>query len=271
MTQEEAKSTLQAQGLKNIQITLSTHPTVQAGRVISQDPPAQTKVKVTRTVTLTVSQGAEVRTVPDVVGLSLSDARIKISQNELNVAEPVQERYSNDYPQGVVIDQDPKANSKLSKGSGVTLYVSKGPQQANIQVPNLSGMTVDQARSELDKIKLKLDNNIVRAASTDYPAGQIISQNPARGTAVNEGSTVQVTVSNGPGPKQRTYRVEFTVPDDNTTHDVRIVVNDTRGSNVAYANTEQPGKKVSKDIQAYGKAVVQVYIDNKLFSEKTIE
>jgi serine/threonine-protein kinase len=222
-------------------------------------------------VTLTVSQGAEVRTVPDVVGISLSDARIRISQNELNVAEPVQYSYSNEYPKDVVMDQDPKPNTKQSRGSGVTLTVSKGPQQANIQVPDLSGMTADQARSELDKVKLKLDSNIAKAASNDYPAGQIISQNPAKGTAVNEGSTVQVTVSNGPGPKQRTYRVEFTVPDDNTTHDAKIVVNDTRGSNVAYANTEQPGKKVSKDIQAYGKAVVQVYIDNKLFSEKTIE
>jgi len=272
-TQEEAKSILLDQGLKdkNIQVTLRAHPTVQAGRVISQDPPAQTSVKVTRNVTLTVSQGPEVRTVPDVEGLTLSDARIKISQNELNVAEPTQELYSNDYPEGVVVDQDPKPNSKLSRGSGVTLYVSKGPQPANLQVPNLVGMTVEQARTELDKLKLKLDSNIAKATSIDYPSGRIISQNPAKGKNVDEGATVQVTVSNGPGPKQRTYRVEFKVPDDNITHEVKIVVNDTRGSNIAYVNTEQPGKKVVKDIQAYGKAVVQVYIDNKPFSEQTIE
>ncbi|WP_243120398.1 Stk1 family PASTA domain-containing Ser/Thr kinase [Pelotomaculum sp. FP] len=273
MTQEEAKSELLAKGIKekNIQITLSAHPTVQAGRVISQDPPAQTSVKVTRTVTLTVSQGPEVRTVPDVVGYSVSDARIKISQNELNVAEPQQERYSDEYPEGVVMDQDPEPNTKLSRGSGVTLYVSKGPQPADIQVPDLAGKTVEQARSALDKVKLKLDDNFTKASSAAYMEGQIISQSPDKGTAVVEGSTVQVTVSNGPGPSPRTYRVEFRVKDDDKTHEVKIVVNDVRGSSTVYVNTEQPGKKVVKDIQCYGKAVVQVYIDNELFSEKTIE
>lgn len=269
-TQEEAKSILQEQGLKNIQITLAAHPTIQAGRVISQDPPAETKIKVTRSIILTVSQGPEIREVPNVVGLSTNEARIKISQYELNVVEPPQERYSDEYPLGVVMDQEPKPNSKLSRGSGVTLSVSKGPKPADIKVPNLAGMTVEQARSELDKVKLKLDGNIVKATSVDYLTGQIISHNPAKGTAVEEGSTVQVTVSNGPGPSPKAYRVEFKVPDDNINHEVKIVVNDTRGSSIAYVNTEKPGKKVVKDIQCYGKAVVQVYIDNKLFSEKTI-
>jgi serine/threonine-protein kinase len=132
-------------------------------------------------------------------------------------------------------------------------------------------MTVEQARSELDKVKLKLDSNIVKTTSVDYLTGQIISQNPAKGTGVDEGATVQVTVSNGPGPKQRTARVEVNIPDDNITHELKIVVKDARGSNIAYINTEQPGKKVVKDVQYYGRAVVQVYIDNKLSSEKTLE
>ena len=272
-TQEEAKSELVAKGIKekNIQITLRAHPTVQTDRVISQDPPAQTSIKVTRTVTLTVSQGPEQRDVPDVVGYSLSDARIKISQSELNVVEPQQEIYSDEYPQGVVADQDPEPNTKLSRGSGVTLYVSKGPQPVDVQVPDLAGKTVEQARSELDKVKLKLDDNFTKASSAAYLEGQIISQSPDKGTAVVEGSTVKVTVSNGPGPSPRTYRVEFRVKDDDKTHEVKIVVNDVRGSNTVYVNTEQPGKKVTKDIQCYGKAEVQVYIDNELFSKKTIE
>lgn len=272
-TQEEAKSILLANGIKNnnIQITLSSHPSVQAGRVISQDPPAQTSVKVTRSVTLTVSQGPEVRTVPDVLGYSENDARIKISQNELLVNEPPQERYSDDYPQGVVIEQDPKANTKLSKGSGVTLYISKGPQPKNIQTPDLTGMTVDEARSELAKVKLKLDDTISRTTSYEYLEGQIVSQNPAPDTSADEGSAVQVTVSKGPGPQKRTARVEAKIDDDNKTHELKIVVNDVRGSIIAYMNTEQPGKRVVKEIQYYGEAVVQVYIDGKLAGEQTFE
>ncbi|MDD4238915.1 MAG: Stk1 family PASTA domain-containing Ser/Thr kinase [Desulfotomaculaceae bacterium] len=274
MTQEEAKDALLAKGFKNknIQITLSNHPTVQAGLVISQDPPEQTSVKVTRDVTLTVSQGREIREVPDVVNLSLSEARIKVSQYELIVVEPPKESYSDEYPKDVVMEQDPNPNSKLAKGSGVTLTVSKGPQPANIQVPDLDGLTVQQARSELEKMKLTLGENIVKATSVDYLTGQIISQNPESGTSVDEGSTVQVTVSNGPGPSPRKARVEVTnIPDDNKTHELKIVVNDVRGSTMAYVNTEKAGKKVVKDVQYYGKAVVQVYIDNKLSYEQELD
>jgi serine/threonine protein kinase len=273
-TQEEAKSILLEHGIKNnnIQITLSSHPTVPAGRVISQDPPAETKVKVTRNVILTVSQGPEIREVPDVIGNTLSEARIKISQHELNVVEPLNERYSDEYPEGVVVDQEPKASAKLARGSGVTLTVSKGPQPVSVQVPDLSGKTVEEARSELEQLKLKLDDNIASAASVEYMAGSIMDQSPAEGTSVNEGSVIQVTVSEGPGPKRRTAKVEARIlPDDKKDHLLKIVVKDARGTTDAYVNTHKSGDKVVKEISYYGKAVVQVYIDNKLAGEQTFE
>ena len=123
-TLEEARANLQSHGFKNIQENRNHHPTIPPENVISQDPPPDTMVKVTRNVTLTISRGPEYRTVPEVIGYTLSDARIKISQHELIVYEPYQEKYINDYPVGVVMDKDPKPETNLSKGSGVTLYVS---------------------------------------------------------------------------------------------------------------------------------------------------
>jgi len=270
MTLEEAQSILQQQGIKNIQVSRNAHPTVPQGRVISQDPQQGTTIKVRRNVMLSVSQGPELRNVPEVLNLTLSDARIKINQSELNVADPVQERYSNDIPQGVVLDQDPKPGAKLSKGSGVVLFVSKGPQPVTHQVPNLIGLTVDKARAELDKVKLKLDENVSKASSTDYLPGQVISQSPAKDTQVQEGSAVQVTISNGPGPARNLVRVEVTIPDDKKEHELMIKVNDVTGSNVAYINTHPPGERVTKEVPYYGKAVVQVYIDKKLFKEQSL-
>ncbi|BAF59962.1 serine/threonine protein kinase [Pelotomaculum thermopropionicum SI] len=269
MTLEEAQGILQKQGFKNIQVTRSYHPSVPQGRVISQDPPPETKVKVTRTIALSVSQGPEYRTVPDVIGLQLKDARIKISQSELNVAD-VQERFS-DRLQGEVLDQDPKPGARLSKGSGVILYVSKGQQPVTCQVPDLTGLTLDRARAELERVKLKLDENVGRATSTDYLPGQVISQNPAKGMEVQEGSSVQVTISNGPGPARRLARVEAKIPDDKKEHELRIVVKDVQGSSEAYINTHPPGETVIKEVPYYGKAVIQVYIDKKLVGEKSVE
>lgn len=270
-TENDAREILQGQGIKNIQITRNAHPSVLQGLVISQDPEPDTKIKVTRTVTLSVSLGPENRDVPDVIGLPIGDAKIKINKNELNVTDPVQERNSSDYPAGVVLDQDPKPGSKLSKGSGVILFVSMGPQLVNRQVPSLIGLTVDSARAELDKSKLKLNANAGRAASTDYFAGQIISQNPAKGTEVQEGSIVQVILSSGPGPTKRAAKVEANIPDDNKDHELRIVVNDAKGVNDFYINTYSSGEKVVKEVPYYGKAVIQVFIDKKLAGEMSLE
>ncbi|MFX4261682.1 Stk1 family PASTA domain-containing Ser/Thr kinase [Pelotomaculum propionicicum] len=270
-TEEDARDILQSQGIKHIQVNRNAHPTVMQGMVISQDPEPDTKIKVTRTVTLSVSQGPELRDVPDVKGLTLNDARIKINKNELNVTDPVQERTSNDVPAGVVIDQDPKPGSKLSRGSGVLLFVSKGPQPVSQQVPSLIGLTVESARAELDKLKLKLDPNAGRATSADYFAGQIISQSPAKGTEVQEGSTVQVILSNGPGPSRRVARVEANIPDDNRDHELRIVVKDAKGTNDFHVDTYSSGERVVKEVPYYGNAIIQVYIDKKLAGEQSFE
>jgi len=270
-TLEEARAILQRQGFKNIQENWHYHPTIPPENVISQDPPPDTMVKVTRNVTLTISRGPEYRTVPNVIGYTLSDARVKISQHELIVYEPYQERYSNDYPAGVVMDQDPKPETSLTKGSGVTLYVSKGPQPVLRKIPNLIGMTEEQARWELEKVKLKMADNVIRAASAEYMQGQIISQNPGSGSEVEEGSEVQVTVSNGPGPERREVEVEALIPDDGKRHELKIVVNDVRGSTEVYKKEHPPGRKVVREVPYYGKAVIQVYIDGKLAGEQTID
>lgn len=270
-TEADAREILQAQGIKHIQVNRNAHPSVMQGLVISQDPEPDTKIKVTRTVTLSVSLGPELREVPDVIGYTLNDARIKINKNELNVTDPIQERTSNDYPAGVVIDQDPKPGSKLSKGSGVLLFVSKGPQPVSRQVPSLIGLTVDEARAELDKLKLKLDPNAGRATSTNYFAGQIVNQSPAKGTEVQEGSIVQVILSNGPGPARKVARVETTIPDDNRDHELRIVVKDAKGTNDFHVDIYTSGERVVKEVPYYGKAVIQVYIDKALAGEQSFE
>lgn len=270
-TEADAREILQAQGIKHIQVARNAHPSVMQGLVISQDPEPDTKIKVTRTVTLSVSLGPELREVPDVIGYTQNDARIKINKNELNVTDPIQERTSNDYPAGVVIDQDPKPGSKISRGSGVLLFVSKGPQPVSRQVPSLIGLTVDEARAELDKLKLKLDPNAGRATSADYFAGQIVSQSPAKGTEVQEGSIVQVILSNGPGPSRKVARVETTMPDDNRDHELRIVVKDAKGTNDFHVDTYTSGERVVKEVPYYGKAVIQVYIDKALAGEQRFE
>ena len=270
-TLAEAQDILKGLGLENIQISKTSHPTVPADRIISQEPAPESNIKVTRNIVFSVSMGPENRTVPHIIGLTLNAAKIELNKNELNVAR-IDEQYNPDYPKEVVFDQDPKASFSLPKGSGVVLYVSRGPQPVIRQVPELTGFTLDEAGKELDKLNLILDEqNVGSATSTEYFAGQVIAQKPAGGTEVEEGTAVQVTVSSGPGPSRRLAGIKVDIPDDRRKHNLSIVVQDAKGSNEVYFGMHPPGKEVTREVPYYGSAHVKVYIDKELVGEQFFE
>ena len=106
---------------------------VPPGQVVSQTPEAGSKVKEERLVTIYVSKGGEELTMPDLQGLSKSEAEAKLQKMGLKLGT-VYEKNS-DEEAGTVISQDPKAGSKISKGQEVDIIVSKGPKTKKVSVP----------------------------------------------------------------------------------------------------------------------------------------
>jgi len=101
---------------------------------------------------------------------------------------------TSDRPKGEVIGQDPSGGSQADKGSTVTLTVSDGPAQ--VRVPPVVGVSADAAKSRLKKAGLKAQGS--RQSSDSVPKGIVISASPDEGSTVDVGSTVALTVSNGP-------------------------------------------------------------------------
>jgi hypothetical protein len=58
-------------------------------------------------------------------------------------------QYSGDIPANHIISQDPPAGSEVKKGRSVRIVISRGP--ASVQVPNLKGLSLDQAETLLVK------------------------------------------------------------------------------------------------------------------------
>lgn len=177
---------------------------VPAGQVVSQDPPAGSKVKEDRLVTINVSRGGEDLEMPDLRGLDRADAEAKLRKMGL-VLGRVYEKHSNDDPD-VVIDQEPKAGRKLSKGATVDLTVSKGKQARKSSVPNVKGGTEEAARNALRSRGFNVE---VEYKADSQAAGTVVSQSPGSGTELEEGATVQLVISEGKKP-ERDPR-----PDDN--------------------------------------------------------
>ncbi len=195
LLQSNAESTLTGANLAVGAVDTANSSTVPAGHVISQDPAAGTSVPAGTAVDLVVSLGPVLVTVPDVVGQTQTNAQTAITGANLTVGTITTEN-SAIVPVDHVISQDPAAGTSIAEGAAVNLLVSLGP--AMVTVPDVVGQV--QADAEAAIIAAGLIVGTVTTANSDtVPAGQIISQNPAAGVSVVQGSAVDLVVSLGPG------------------------------------------------------------------------
>ena len=138
-----------------------------------------------------LSSGSETDKASDVKGQPESTAIDKIKADGYVVGGPNYE-FSDSVPKGYVIDQDPPADTPLQKGSTITITVSRGPKVTSVSVPDLSGKTVDQARTILESKGLKLQANPVHDKATIENDGQIFYQDQDAGSNVPQNSTITV-------------------------------------------------------------------------------
>jgi serine/threonine-protein kinase len=164
------------------------------GDVLAQDPAPGGQLTEGGVLRLTVSQGDELRTVPDLTDLTLEEAGRQLAGLGLVLAQPNQEQYSETAPAGQVLDVVEKGQ-QLPKAGHVTLVVSKGAQPR--PVPSLSG-TAEASTAALQALGL------VVGTAEDYsetvPEGQVIGTDPPPGTEVPKGGTVNLVISLGRRP-----------------------------------------------------------------------
>ncbi|MCW2990226.1 MAG: pknB, partial [Solirubrobacterales bacterium] len=161
------------------------------GIVISQNPTFGTKVKDGSVVSVSVSAGPGDRQVPNVEGLPRREARKLLTKAGFKVDERSQE--STDVDKGKVISTQPGAGNQLEIGSTVEITVSAGPP--DVDVPDVTGRTLDEARADLEDAGFKIKT--VDQETADQDPGTVISQTPASGVAP-EGSAVTLTVARAP-------------------------------------------------------------------------
>ena len=164
---------------------------VPSGQVVSQSPEAGSRVKEERVVTIRVSRGGEELTMPDVKGLSRQAAEDKLSKMGLKVNRVYEKDAASDT--GTILEQEPAPGTKIVKGSGVDLTISKGKQIKTVRVPDYTGGTVEAARTGLVSIRLKV--GAVTRQPSKQAAGTILQQNPAGGASVEEGTEVDFVVA----------------------------------------------------------------------------
>ena len=160
------------------------------GYVYEQEPEPGTRLPKDSIVTVLVSSGKPKITVPSVVGRSRDTAVKELTTRGLDatVVEVNSER-----PSGIVTAQDPRPGTVLVGGSSVRINVSKGPKP--VAVPSVVGSSYEVAAAQLQAAGFTVGRVDVES---DRPAGEVVTQSPPGNSTASRGSSVTLSVSQGP-------------------------------------------------------------------------
>ena len=214
------------------------------GAIISQEPVEGRDYLVGKaTVKVVVSKGPRMVTIPNVYDLDSNTAQSMLRDNNgFNVI--IKSVFDDNVDKDLVIMTDPAKNEQAEYGSTVYMYVSRGPEEQDVIVPDLLGYTLDAAKTLLGG---KFTVQVMTKDSSE-PENTVIEQSipsvteDGQSNVVPINSTIILTVSSGVAPEQEAV-ITFSVPDGikgSATFNCYIngnIVGTEKIDNVAYAST----------------------------------
>lgn len=252
------------------------------GEIIRQVPPSGTRIKENRPIDLYVSQGPEYLRVPGLTGNSLLETRNRLMRNTGEDGSEgsgfsmgnIARVFSDEYPEGHVISQQPEEGEEAVQGSEIDLLVSKGQWPRRTDIPDVEGDLLSAARQTLEDNYLEA-GNIRYTYRADSPPSVVLDQFPPSGRLVNRGQSISLTV-NLSEPETDSSKLSYTSirinpPLDIVPRPMKVVMNDQRGSRVVYEQDVKPGKQVEFLASVKGKAELMIYWDGEFYRYRTLE
>jgi len=248
-----------------------------AGVVYDQRPAANAKVHEGRRVKVFVSLGPARAVMPDLRGLSLTEAknRIRAVGEERQVRggltlDMLSRTSHPTVPPEHVISHFPPPGQEVVIGDKVQLLVSTGPSRTTVVVPNCVGMTQSAAEEEMTNAGLAVQR-VTREYSSQEP-GLVLRTVPESGTPLATGDWVNLVISAPRGPristKPRFILIRYVVPLLMEPMPFNLVIADREGPRTIYTGTPTPGKILDFAERVVGDAELKVYVDGIL--SKTI-
>ena len=182
----------------NFSVNVTVAPDVPAGQIISQDPMADRSMMVVPEgidMVLTVSTEVKQTAIPDVTNKHYQEAMIEL-QNAGFLVEIAKTEASDSVTVDYVISTDPAPGEQLAAGSTVFLTVSAGPSIKVVTMPNLVGLTEQDAIARIESSNLSYgDTTFIHS---DYDEGTVIRQSIEAYSDVEERTRIFIWVSLGP-------------------------------------------------------------------------
>lgn len=210
-TLEESQSILTNLGIDsdNITITYEISEDVANNVIISTEPEAGKELMKDTMIELVISKGQEKIKLENYINQNIDDVEKLL--NDLGLEVEIYQEYS-PKDKGLILSQEPEADSEVAKGDTIKLIVSQGVKQ--VKVANLLGITEDEFDTWIE------DNNLNSAKTFEcndtYDKGEIFLQDPQRNIEVEEDSVIKVSISTGTCAKEDDDTADTSAKDDDT-------------------------------------------------------
>ncbi len=239
----------------------------EEGVILSQKPEADSKmVKKSATIELTVNGKNSDVTVPHLINTTEKDAIQQLESR--NLVPEIVYIQSDDVNVDYVSSEFPNPGQKATIGSSVYVYVSKGPAEKKVKIPDVTGMSLSEAQAELEEKGLKVEYEYDEESYEERDT--VIRQNPLQGGKVKKGYTVKLVLSGGKKDAQ-SIDIEVQLPTEETNNvslqvifdgDVFVTTNLVPAESKVYKFTLTGTETNSK---------VKVYLNGQLYQEYTID
>lgn len=187
---DEAVQRLAQAGFKGEQGEQRYNSSAPKMTVLEQSPPPGAREGVGSPVTLVVSGGARMVSVPTVTGMTKSEAMAALEKDGFDVGDAVE--MSSNQPRGTVISTRPAAGSQVSIPTTVSLVISGGT--ATIEIPNLIGRDVESARQTLLQLGAR-EVQIMYDPMALGAKGSVVGQSPVAGATLVPGGQITLRVA----------------------------------------------------------------------------
>jgi serine/threonine-protein kinase len=202
--------------------------------VINTNPGPNASVKPGTTVTIIYYSGTPQATVPKVAGLSVTAAENKILNARLTLGNTTQ-AISPTVQKNDVIGTNPPANSKEPENTPIALIVSEGP---GVTVPSVVGQQVGSAEAAITNAQL---NPVVQyVPSSAAKKNIVITENPAGHSQQATGTTITLTVGQGPPDTITVASPHHQTSAVGSTPSVPINATDSDGNSLTFTASDLP-------------------------------
>jgi serine/threonine-protein kinase len=192
-TFDEAKLLLEQKKVLLIHSGVQLHERYERGKIILQDPPADSKVKLNSDIRVVLSAGKEKVVVPDLVGKNLQNINPILNESGLRKGK-ISHVHTSKYAAGKIIGQSPNPLEEVGRDTQISFLVSQGQHEIRYLMPDLIGKKAVNVIAQLNSMDFNI-GNIRHRYYRGLDSGIIINQSPAPGSKIQKRNRITLEVS----------------------------------------------------------------------------